>query len=144
MACTTHVHLPPGASPTNHNPRHPNSQGASQKPQQPRRDPKKLEQPRREPEPEQQRCEAEPGQPRREEEAKEPRRESEAREAKMFDNQHVVAWVEGKQIRGSIVVSISACHAEDPGSIPGRGMFAYLVCGGLTCADLRCADPKVC
>ena len=22
---------------------------------------------------------------------------------------------------GSIVVSISACHAEDPGSIPGRG-----------------------
>ena len=24
-------------------------------------------------------------------------------------------------IRGSIVVSISACHAEDPGSIPGRG-----------------------
>ena len=27
------------------------------------------------------------------------------------------------QIRGSIVVSISACHAEDPGSIPGRGAF---------------------
>ena len=26
-----------------------------------------------------------------------------------------------KQIRGSIVVSISARHAEDPGSIPGRG-----------------------
>ena len=26
------------------------------------------------------------------------------------------------QIRGSIVVSISACHAEDPGSIPGRGI----------------------
>ena len=26
-----------------------------------------------------------------------------------------------KGIRGSIVVSISACHAEDPGSIPGRG-----------------------
>ena len=25
------------------------------------------------------------------------------------------------QIRGSIVVSISACHADDPGSIPGRG-----------------------
>ena len=24
--------------------------------------------------------------------------------------------------RGSIVVSISACHAEDPGSIPGRGV----------------------
>ena len=28
-----------------------------------------------------------------------------------------------KQIRGSIVVSISACHAEDPGSIPGRGVY---------------------
>ena len=25
-------------------------------------------------------------------------------------------------LRGSIVVSISACHAEDPGSIPGRGV----------------------
>ena len=28
-----------------------------------------------------------------------------------------------RQIRGSIVVSISACHAEDPGSIPGRGVL---------------------
>ena len=27
------------------------------------------------------------------------------------------------QFRGSIVVSISARHAEDPGSIPGRGDF---------------------
>ena len=27
-----------------------------------------------------------------------------------------------RQIRDSIVVSISACHAEDPGSIPGRGV----------------------
>ena len=27
------------------------------------------------------------------------------------------------QIRDSIVVSISACHVEDPGSIPGRGKF---------------------
>ena len=26
-------------------------------------------------------------------------------------------------MRGSIVVSISACHAEDPGSIPGGGGF---------------------
>ena len=26
------------------------------------------------------------------------------------------------EVRGSIVVSISACHAEDPGSIPGRGV----------------------
>ena len=30
-----------------------------------------------------------------------------------------------KQIRGSIVVSISACHAEDPGSIPGRGKVLH-------------------
>ena len=29
-----------------------------------------------------------------------------------------------KQIRGSIVASISARHAEDPGSIPGRGVFS--------------------
>ena len=27
------------------------------------------------------------------------------------------------QFRCSIVVSISACHAEDPGSIPGRGVL---------------------
>ena len=31
-------------------------------------------------------------------------------------------WI--NNIRGSIVVSISACHAEDPGSIPGRGDVA--------------------
>ena len=30
-------------------------------------------------------------------------------------------------IRGSIVVSISACHAEDPGSIPGRGDYCLLL-----------------
>ena len=28
-------------------------------------------------------------------------------------------------VRGSIVVSISARHAEDPGSIPGRGVLFY-------------------
>jgi hypothetical protein len=27
------------------------------------------------------------------------------------------------KVRDSIGVSISACHAEDPGSIPGRGVF---------------------
>ena len=32
------------------------------------------------------------------------------------------------QIRGSIVVSISACHAEDPGSIPGRGVLCTTDC----------------
>jgi hypothetical protein len=26
-------------------------------------------------------------------------------------------------VRDSIVVSISACHADDPGSIPGRGVL---------------------
>ena len=34
-------------------------------------------------------------------------------------------------IRCSIVVSISACHAEDPGSIPGRGdllLFVWSIC----------------
>ena len=31
------------------------------------------------------------------------------------------------QLRDSIVVSISACHAEDPGSIPGRGSFHHIV-----------------
>ena len=27
--------------------------------------------------------------------------------------------------RDSIVISISACHADDPGSIPGRGDFIF-------------------
>ena len=35
----------------------------------------------------------------------------------------VQTWQHMKQIRGSIVVSIFACHAEDPGSIPGRGVW---------------------
>ena len=30
-----------------------------------------------------------------------------------------------RDILGSIVVSISACHAEDPGSIPGRGVLFH-------------------
>ena len=30
-------------------------------------------------------------------------------------------------ILGSIVVSISACHVEDPGSIPGRGAFFFFL-----------------
>ena len=29
--------------------------------------------------------------------------------------------------RDSIVVSISACHADDPGSIPGRGVFSFFL-----------------
>ena len=35
------------------------------------------------------------------------------------------AWV--CYVRVSIVVSISACHADDPGSIPGRGSTVLLV-----------------
>ena len=33
-------------------------------------------------------------------------------------------------IRDSIVVSISACHADDPGSIPGRGglLLLFVLC----------------
>ena len=35
---------------------------------------------------------------------------------------------ETDRIRCSIVVSISACHAEDPGSIPGGGaLFEFCV-----------------
>ena len=30
--------------------------------------------------------------------------------------------------RGSIVVSIPACHAGDPGSIPGSGVFFFVFC----------------
>ena len=37
--------------------------------------------------------------------------------------QHVVRVV---HLRVSIVVSISACHADDPGSIPGRGIFCIM------------------
>ena len=33
------------------------------------------------------------------------------------------ASLESVRVRDSIVVSISACHADDPGSIPGRGVF---------------------
>ena len=35
---------------------------------------------------------------------------------------HIDQCLDVHQIRDSIVVSISACHAEDPGSIPGRGI----------------------
>ena len=30
-------------------------------------------------------------------------------------------------LRDSIVVSISACHADDPGSIPGRGVKVFVL-----------------
>ena len=35
---------------------------------------------------------------------------------------HSILCAGRQQLRDSIVVSISACHAEDPGSIPGRGI----------------------
>ena len=46
-----------------------------------------------------------------------------------ISNRVVVGEVGGvmSDFRDSIVVSISACHADDPGSIPGRGDF----CGAL-------------
>ena len=34
------------------------------------------------------------------------------------------------RVRDSIVVSISACHADDPGSIPGRGVVFSAQSGG--------------
>ena len=38
---------------------------------------------------------------------------------------HIDQCLDIHQIRDSIVVSISACHAEDPGSIPGRGIILF-------------------
>ena len=37
-------------------------------------------------------------------------------------------------IRGSIVVSIPACHAGDPGSIPGLGVLFFLFLFFCRCA----------
>ena len=36
--------------------------------------------------------------------------------------------IKNATIRDSIVVSISACHADDPGSIPGRGVVLTYGC----------------
>ena len=41
------------------------------------------------------------------------------------------------KIPDSIVVSISACHAEDPGSIPGRGASFALLAPGLGSPESR-------
>ena len=51
--------------------------------------------------------------------------------------------------RGSIVVSISACHAEDPGSIPGRGVLVCMFAGWLmfsvgACVALAVAAMTLC
>ena len=49
------------------------------------------------------------------------------------------------QFRGSIVASMSACHAEEPGSLPGRGVVslphALVVFEWLRC-ERKCA--RVC
>ena len=42
------------------------------------------------------------------------------------------------QIRDSIVVSISACHAEDPGSIPGGGVLMSHMSGDLMAQFFCC------
>ena len=51
------------------------------------------------------------------------------------------------QIRCSIVVSISACHAEDPGSIPGGGVLwlssAHILCGVSTGSAQRTWIKKI-
>ena len=39
-----------------------------------------------------------------------------------MDNGRQIDDIDIDKIRDSIVVSFSACHAEDPGSIPGRGI----------------------
>ena len=43
--------------------------------------------------------------------------------ARSRPRQHCHCSSNDAEFRGSIVVSISACHAEDPGSIPGRGVW---------------------
>jgi hypothetical protein len=45
-------------------------------------------------------------------------------------------------IRDSIGVSISACHAEDPGSIPGRGVLNYLLKSGFKTASVSKAKTS--
>ena len=37
-----------------------------------------------------------------------------------------LAELSAAEFRDSVVVSISACHADDPGSIPGRGVLLVL------------------
>ena len=42
----------------------------------------------------------------------------------IVESENVSVYIVGPftfEFLGSIVVAISACHAEDPGSIPGRG-----------------------
>ena len=44
----------------------------------------------------------------------------------IVESENVSVYVVGPftfEFLGSIVVNISACHAKDPGSIPGRGVM---------------------
>ena len=49
------------------------------------------------------------------------------------------------RIRGSIVVSISACHAEDPGSIHGRGVYSsvWLLARSRACSLQSCTFSEL-
>ena len=49
------------------------------------------------------------------------RKESDRRA--VYLNVYDMVSASSHRVLGSIVVSISACHAEDPGSIPGRGVL---------------------
>ena len=56
-----------------------------------------------------------------------------------ISNNPVGNFSNSMQIRGSIMVSISACHAEDPGSIPGRGECSSAWTSALTINRLACS-----
>ena len=59
----------------------------------------------------------------------------------MTQFKYTFGWRTNELIRVSIVVSISACHADDPGSIPGRGV----VCFGFGPIAFSCSrDIKCC
>ena len=47
-----------------------------------------------------------------------------------------------KQIRCSIVVSISACHAEDPSSIPGGGVLSFGIHAQVRIPHASAVSPK--
>jgi hypothetical protein len=48
---------------------------------------------------------------------------------------------ENVDIPDSIVVSIVACHAIDPGSIPGQGAFYYMAGNATFCSDVKSLSP---
>ena len=58
---------------------------------------------------------------------------------KVFNSTHVLEFLIPffNVILGSIVVSISACHVEDPGSIPGRGAFFFFCMESFLCCIER-------